>query len=175
MPAMAAASSPGPARRRTRGRLPLAVPRIRARAEASASPATVWALLSDPARWPDFDPLLAGAEGPTAVAGARWRLRGAGLPGRVVPWFRGIAVELERAEPEHELVLAASPLPGLRERIALRLLPLPRGRTDVELSATLAGPLAASWWPVARVAAPLVVRGLARAAAQEPGPTAEAA
>ncbi len=147
--------------------LPVCLPAIVARAEADAPVALVWGLLSDPARWPDFDPMLAAAEGPPAAPGTTWRLQGAGVPGRAVPWLRRIAVEIERAEAEHELVLRARPFPGMHEVIAVRLLPLPRQRTDIELSAHLHGPLAPSWWPVARVAGELVAGGLARAATAE--------
>lgn len=100
---------------------------------SSAAPADVWALWSDPERWPDWHPQVASAEleGELAAgSAARVKLRRGGR----------MRLEIVAVEPERLLIDEAR-LPGARLGHERRLEPLANG---VEISHRLyvRGPLA---------------------------------
>ncbi|MGH2951879.1 MAG: SRPBCC family protein [Solirubrobacterales bacterium] len=103
---------------------------------SAAEPAAIWALWSDPARWPDWNEQVERAEldGELAVgATARVKFRRGGT----------VKFEVVALEPERLLVDEAR-FPGARLRHEHRL---DAGRSSVEISHRLyvSGPLAGFW------------------------------
>ena len=102
---------------------------------SSASPAAVWALWSDPARWPDWHPQIESAEleGEFAVGGtARVKLRRGGR----------MQLEIVALEPER-LVVDETRMPGARLGHERRLEPTGDG-VEITHRLYVAGPL----WPL---------------------------
>ncbi|MDG4759317.1 SRPBCC family protein [Micromonospora sp. WMMD710] len=110
--------------------------RFDADTEIAADAERVWAVLVDVERWPDWTASMSRAErgesGPLAV-GATARLTQPKL--RPAVWR---VTELT----EGRTFTWASETPGVRTTAEHRLLPLPDGRTRVELAMTQSGPLA---------------------------------
>jgi hypothetical protein len=129
--------------------------------ETAGSRAAVWALWSDPARWPEFDPSIEWAtlEGPFE-AGAKVRLKPKGGPKATL----GIVT----AEPQQRFASEAR-LPLTRMHFEQGLSDAPEGRTLITARIRVTGPL--SWlfprlFRLARNETELV-RNLARMAERE--------
>src|SRR5688500_6139543 len=104
------------------------------RVHTSASPAQVWAMLGDPASWPQFDlwfRRVRGAHGPVA---AGQHLLGLG---RLVSLR--IPVDVLEAVPERRLVLLVHVAPGVRGEVTHELTPTVRGGCDVRVSVVVEG------------------------------------
>lgn len=147
------------------------LPEIVARAQADAPVARVWPLLGDLARHAEWNPLVARMEGVAgpAVGGERVHAVPPEPLGRL-PLSHRVAVDVALVSAPEELGLVVYPLPGLTARLRVRLLPLPKQRTDIELRVRLAGLLAPAHWLAASVAGRVLVRSLATAAVREPEP-----
>ncbi|MFF0465943.1 SRPBCC family protein [Micromonospora zamorensis] len=110
--------------------------RFEADTEIAADVEQVWAVLVDVPRWPDWTASVSRAErgepGPLAV-GATARL--------TQPKLRPAVWRVTDLAEGREFTWA-SQTPGVRTRGEHRLLPLPDGRTRVELAIAQSGPLA---------------------------------
>ena len=106
-------------------------------ARTSASPAQVWEVLGDPARWPEFDLFLRRVRGSHGRATTGQHLLGLqrvlSLP---------IPVDVVQAVPERRLVLRVHIAPGLREIVTFALTPTLSGGTDLAVSVVVDGLLA---------------------------------
>ncbi|MCF0096490.1 SRPBCC family protein [Micromonospora sp. MH99] len=110
--------------------------RFEADTEIGADAGRVWALLVDVARWPEWTASVSRAErgesGPLAV-GATARL--------TQPKLRPAVWRVTELTEGREFTWV-SDSPGVRTRGEHRVLPLPGGRTRVEVAIDQAGPLA---------------------------------
>lgn len=104
--------------------------------EIAADAERVWAVLIDVQRWPEWTTSVSRAErgeqGPFAV-GATARL--------TQPKLRPAVWRVTELAAQREFVWV-SETPGVRTTAEHRLLPLPDGRTRVELAMSQSGPLA---------------------------------
>jgi len=143
--------------------------RLRHRVHTSATPAQVWTVLGDPARWPDFDLLMHRVRGGSGTATTGQHLlgigRGAGLR---------IPVDVVEAVPERRLVLRIHALPGVVEQITHEITPAARGGSDLSVSVVVDGLFAraasAPLWLVGGLTGRVLanrVEKLARAARRE--------
>ena len=107
-------------------------------AATSAPPATVWPLLADPGRWPEWDPALESARGAVAK-GARvhTRLRsGRGVTLRVVSVDPGRAVADRQRLPMARLTVT-------------RTIAADAGGSRLTFDARFSGVLGRLWWRIA--------------------------
>jgi hypothetical protein len=132
------------------------LPTITSRAVADAPVEAVWTLLRDPERWAEFQPLVSGVEGAHTPLEAGQQLS---VVSRFLP--RRTPVEIRVVHPQQRLAVTAHPLPGLIAEIDHLLVPLARGRTDVEVRMVVSGPLAVPSWPTLRASSLLTTRSLA--------------
>lgn len=107
------------------------------RVHTPASPAEVWAVLGDPARWPEFDLSLRRVRGASGPAASGQHLLGLSR----VSSLR-IPVDVVEAVPERRLVLLVHTAPGLREQVSYDLTPAVRGGCDISASVVVDGFLA---------------------------------
>ena len=110
------------------------MPRYEARRTLPASVEEVWAVLAEPARWPDWWPGLVAAE-PTVrralAPGAHWQLEGTNRPSLGKrPQLGGSLLVLEVVPLEH----IAFQLTGERADVELDLVPVEDGETQATLS-----------------------------------------
>lgn len=127
-----------------------------------APPADVWAVLSQPRRWPEFELSLARVHGAAGAAVQGQRLvaisRGLGLR---------LPVDVGPVVSRKSLLVRVRLLPGLAHDVEYVLVPAARGGTDITVIVTTSGPLArAALVPLWSNAA-LGVRLLARRAVEE--------
>ena len=107
------------------------------RVRTTASPAQVWELLGDPARWPQFDLFLRRVregDGPAStgqqlVGVARW-------------WSLAVPLEVLEAVPGERLVLRVRTAPGVTEEVTHVLVPTTRGGTVITVGIVVDGPFA---------------------------------
>jgi hypothetical protein len=142
--------------------LKLGYVRISHRVHTSAPLPDVWAVLSEPQRWPEFELSLARVEGVAGSAAQGQRLvaisRGFGLR---------LPVDIGHVVPRKALLARVRLLPGYTEDVEYVLVPAARGGTDITVIVSAAGPLARiALLPVWGNAA-LGVRLLARRAVDE--------
>lgn len=136
--------------------------RISHRVHTPAPPPDVWAVLSQPQRWPEFELSL------TRVHGAA----GAAVPGqRLVAISRGLGlrlpVDVGHVIARKALMVRVRLLPGLTQDVEYVLVPAARGGTDITAIVTASGPLArAAFLPLWSNAA-LGARLLGRRAVEE--------
>jgi hypothetical protein len=135
------------------------LPRITSHAVADARIELVWSLLSDPERWADFEPFMSGVEGSHTPLEAGQQLAAVS---RFLP--RRAPVEIQVVHPPRRLAISVHTLPGLIADIDHLLLPLPRGRTDIEIHLVASGPLALPSWATLRASSLLTTRRLAAVA-----------
>jgi uncharacterized membrane protein len=135
---------------------------IRNRVVAEAPCEVVWDLLRDPERWPEFEVFLSAVEGaPTPVeAGRSFHVVGR-APVRV-----RVPVDVRVVRPGQQLGIRIHTLPGVVEDVDHLLVPLPGGRTDIEVRVTVRGPLAPAAFLPLRISSAVVARQLAAAAAR---------
>lgn len=100
----------------------------------AASPAQVWELLGDPARWPEFDVFLRRVRGSHGRAATGQHL----LALHRVLSLR-IPVDILEARPEQRLVLLLHAAPGVREQVTHELTPGLRGGCDIRVSVVVEG------------------------------------
>jgi hypothetical protein len=136
--------------------------RISHRVHTSAPPPDVWAVLSQPRRWPEFELSLTRVHGAADVAAQGQRLvaisRGFGLR---------LPVDVGHVIPRKALLVRVRVMPGLTEDVEYVLVPAARGGTDITVIVSAAGPLArAALLPLWSNAA-FGVRLLARRAVDE--------
>jgi len=137
--------------------------------EVAAPPAAVWALLGEPARWPDFEILVAAVAEPSGAAAA-----GPAREGRdVLVVARGLGlrapVRIRAAEPDRWLGLRVRTLPGLVEDVDHLIEPLAGRRCRVRVTVAVRGPLRLVAYLPLRASSALVVRSLVRRAEAEAG------
>src|SRR3954469_9686373 len=104
---------------------------------SDATPPDVWAVLRDPHRWSEAEPLLARGEGGAGQARGGQRLLGVG---RGVPVR--IPLDVRRVVPRKALHVTIHTVPGLREELDIVLVPATRGGTQITFHVRLHGPLA---------------------------------
>ena len=108
--------------------------RLTHRVRTTATPAEVWQLLGDPARWPEFDPFLRRVRGSHGAASSGQHLLGLhrvlSLP---------IPVDVVESVPERRLVLLVHLAPVLRETVTHEITPAVRGGSDVVVSVVVEG------------------------------------
>jgi hypothetical protein len=136
--------------------------RISHRVHTPAPPPDVWAVLSQPRRWPQFELSLIRVHGAAGAAAEGQRLvaisRGLGLR---------LPVDIGHVVPRKALLARVRLLPGLTQDVEYVLVPAARGGTDITVIVTAAGPLArAALLPLWSNAA-LGIRLLARRAVDE--------
>jgi hypothetical protein len=116
-------------------------PTIVHRAVADVPVEVVWDLLRDPERWAEFDPFVTGVEGAHTPLEAGQQLA---VVTRLLP--RRAPVDIGVVHPLRRLAISVHTLPGLISDIDHLLLPLARGRTDIEVRLSPSGPLALPSW-----------------------------
>ena len=118
--------------------------RIAQRAGTSASPAQVWEVLGDPARWPEFEPVL------RRVRGTHGRVaKGRVLVGVSRVGSLAVPIDVLEAEPGSRLVLRVHTAPGVRQTMGFEVVPRVQGGSDVHVTVVVEGPLAlAAFTPV---------------------------
>ena len=108
--------------------------RLTHRVRTTATPAEVWQLLGDPARWPEFDLFLRRVRGSHGAAATGQHLLGLhrllSLP---------IPVDVVEAVPGERLVLLVHVAPGLRETVRFAITPAVRGGSDIAVSVVVDG------------------------------------
>jgi hypothetical protein len=129
---------------------------------SEATPPDVWAVLRDPHRWSEVEPLLARVEGAAGHAVEGQRLLGVG---RAVPVR--IPLDVRRVVPRKALHVTIHTVPGLREELDIVLVPATRGGTQITFHVRLHGPLASAAALPAWFASGVVARLLARAGERE--------
>jgi hypothetical protein len=130
------------------------------RAVSDAPVEAVWDLLRDPARWPEFELFLSTVEGgrvPLEVG------QSFTVVGRAPAVLR-VPVDVRVVHPLQRLGITIHTLPGVIEDVDHLLVPLPSGRTDIEVRVSIRGPLAPAAYPLLRVSSALVTRKLAAVA-----------
>jgi uncharacterized protein YndB with AHSA1/START domain len=111
--------------------------RLVSSARTSASPAQVWEVLGDPARWPEFELFLRRVRGARGAAAAGQTLVGVSRLGSL-----GIPIDVLEAVPGRRLVLRVHTAPGVRETVTHEVLPVLSGGSDVRVSVVVDGLLA---------------------------------
>jgi hypothetical protein len=139
-----------------------------ARARSAAPVSEVWAVLSHPARWPEFEPLVQLVAGPEGELAADIEVE----PGqhlrallRVSPFELPIVVD--HVVTRSSLVVTAKLLPGLAEEVEHLVIPSASGGSLLTVRITLHGPLAVPALLPRWLLRVLTVRLLARAAEGE--------
>ena len=108
--------------------------RLRQRARTTATPSQVWEVLGDPARWPEFEPLL------RRVRGGHGRVvAGAALVGVGHVASLGIPIDVVEAVPPSRLVLRVHVAPGVVETVTFDVVPLVQGGSDLRLGVVVDG------------------------------------
>lgn len=107
---------------------------MRTTARTSATPAQVWQVLGQPARWPEFEPLLRRVRGTHGAAAAGQALVG-------VSRIANLAIPLDVREVEHarRLVVRVHTAPGVGQVLTIELVPVVSGGTDVVCSVVVDG------------------------------------
>jgi hypothetical protein len=141
-------------------------------ARSAAPVSEVWAVLAHPARWPEFEPLLASvtAVDPHAPEGdaPEWDA----LEVEVGQEYRGLLrmsvlslpIVVDHVVTRSSLVITTRLLPGLAEEVEHLVLPSASGGSQVSVRITLHGPLAVPAIIPRWLLRNLTVRLLARAA-----------
>lgn len=111
--------------------------RLLRRARTSASPAQVWEVLGQPARWPEFEPFLRRVRGAHGAAAA-----GQTLVGRSRIASLAVPIDVVEADPGRLLVLRIHTAPGVRHTVSFQVLPLVKGGSDLRMNVVVEGPLA---------------------------------
>ena len=140
--------------------------RLASRARTSASPAQVWAVLSDPARWPEFEPFLRRVRGTHGSLAAGQTLVGISRLGSLA-----VPIDVLEATSGARLVLRVHTAPGVRQTVTHEVLPRVTGGSDVRVSVVVEGlfarPAAVPLWLASGLTLRLLVaraERLARAA-----------
>jgi hypothetical protein len=130
---------------------------------SAAAVSDVWALLADPARWPEYEPAFrsvtavpSGEPAPVAV-GQRLRAQVRLMPHQV-------PIEIDHVVPRSSIAMTAQLFPGLAEEVEHLVLPSATGGTQVTARIRLHGPLALPALLPRWAARAVTVRLLARAA-----------
>lgn len=108
--------------------------RLRHRVRTSATPAQVWSVLGDPARWPEHDLFLHRVRGGSGRATTGQHLLGVGRAFGV-----RIPVDVVEAVPERRLVVRVHLAPGVVEEVTSEITPLVRGGCDLAVSVVVDG------------------------------------
>ena len=111
--------------------------RLAQRVHAAASPAQVWEVLGEPARWPEVEPFLRRVRG----------THGSAAPGQNLVAVSRLAnltvpVDVLEAVPGRRLALRVHTAPGVRETVTFDVLPVLSGGSDVRVSVVVEGLLA---------------------------------
>ena len=119
--------------------------RLTASAHTAASPAQVWEVLGQPARWPEFEPFLRRVRGTHGGAVTGQTLVGVSRVGGV-----GVPLDVVEAVPGSRLVLRVHTAPGVRQTMSFEVLPAGRGGSDLRLAVVVDGlfarPAAGALW-----------------------------
>ena len=108
--------------------------RLVQKARTSATPAQVWEVLGDAARWPEFEPFLRRLRG----------AHGALVPGQVLVGVSrvgslAVPIDVLEVEPGARLVLRVHTAPGVRETVTHEVLPRVAGGSDVRVGVVVEG------------------------------------
>ena len=107
--------------------------KLRHRVRTSATPAQVWSVLGDPARWPDYDLSLRKVHGSSGVAMTGQHLLGVLRGGIRVP------IDVVEAVPERRLVVRTHSAPGITQQVTSEITPHLRGGCDLVVSVVVEG------------------------------------
>lgn len=111
--------------------------RLTHRVRTSASPALVWEVLGNPARWPEFDVFLTKVRGADGAAAAGQHLVG------ISRWTTlGIPLDVIEAVPDQRLVMRVRTAPAVTEELTFVLTPTTRGGTVITVALVVEGLLA---------------------------------
>ena len=108
--------------------------RMSHRVRTSATPAQVWAVLGEPTRWPECDPLLRSVRGSAGRVSTGQHLLGVG---------RGLAaripIDVVEAVPERRLVLRVHAALGVVEQITAEITPAAGGGCHLGVTVVVDG------------------------------------
>lgn len=108
--------------------------RLRHRVRTSATPAQVWTVLGDAARWPDYDLFLRQVRGGSGRVSTGQHLLGVSRA-----FGARIPIDVVEAVPDRRLVLRVHAAPGVVEEITHEITPLVRGGCDLAVSVVVDG------------------------------------
>ena len=130
--------------------------RLRQRARTSATPAQVWEVLGDPARWAEFELFLRRVRGGHGRVDPGTTLVGVGHVASL-----GIPIDVLEAAPPSRLVLRVHVAPGVVETVAFDVVPLVQGGSDLRVTVVVDGLFARAAVAPLWLASGLTVRLLA--------------
>jgi uncharacterized protein YndB with AHSA1/START domain len=140
--------------------------RLVQKARTTASPAQVWEVLGDPARWPEFELFLRRVRGAHGALAAGQTLVGVSRVASLA-----VPIDVVEVQPGSRLVLRVHTAPGVRETVTHEVLSRVSGGSDVRVSVAVeglfAGPAAVPLWLASGLTVRLLVaraQRLARAA-----------
>ena len=108
--------------------------RLAHRQRTSATPAQVWEVLGDPARWPEFEPFLRRVRGTRGRASSGQVLVGIARVGGL-----GVPIDVVEAHAPDRLVLRISLAPGVTQTVVHEVLPVVTGGSDLRVSVVVEG------------------------------------
>ena len=108
--------------------------RLAHRQRTSATPAQVWEVLGDPARWPEFEPFLRRVRGTRGRAATGQVLVGIARVGGL-----GVPIDVVEATAPDRLVLRTSLAPGVTSTVVHEVLPVVTGGSDLRVSVVVEG------------------------------------
>ena len=130
--------------------------RLRQRARTTATPAQVWEVLGDPARWPEFELFLRRVRGAHGRVGAGHTLVGVGHVASL-----GIPIDVVEAVPPSRLVLRVHVAPGVVETVTFDVVALVQGGSELRVTVVVEGLFARAAVAPLWLASGLTVRLLA--------------
>lgn len=104
------------------------------RRSTTASPEAVWAIWSDPATWPTWNPDVAAVDLASPLA--------SGARGTMTTAHGAVGVTVAELDPGRSFVLEAEPLPGAKIAITCAVRPLEGGGADISQAVEAVGRLA---------------------------------
>lgn len=113
--------------------------RLGHRVRTSATPAQLWGLLGDSARWPEYELCLRAVRGGSGRVSTGQHLLGVG---------RGVAfrvpIDVVDVVPERRLVVRVHVAPGVTEELTCSITPTLRGGCDLSIQVVVEGLFARS-------------------------------
>lgn len=129
---------------------------MRTTARTSATPAQVWEVLGQPARWPEFEPLLRRVRGTHGAVAAGQTLLGVSRVANLA-----VPLDVREVEPARRLVVRVHTAPGVGQVLTVDLVPVVSGGTDIVCGVVVDGLFARAATGPLWLASGLTVRLLA--------------